>query len=198
MDLIRISGAGLVRFDLDQRILLSLNWEHAIQGNSVYTPPGGGLKAEVEGRAYLNGLGATQWEDEDTLRFCLPSGNFDYFETWFRKQTQREITPFRELMEEFVYEGDISATLEEVDVSLDYQKTIKPLPYLSDRTEQSVLTQRIFEIYGGQFSSDYQLKIERKLAEEVPTLVLVTANEIRNQRTKSGLAIGKSSLALLD
>src|SRR3989344_7204910 len=110
----RISCAGLVRIDIDGKLLATLNKNRLQKGVPVYTPPGGSYHCLGKStRAYLKehlGLVSEQGMD---LRFRLQGSpeqrkhTLEQFSLWFASRQGRETNPSRELYEELVCEDPI-------------------------------------------------------------------------------------------
>ncbi len=192
---IRISAASLNKICFDDRYLLILNKNRLEKGDTVYTPVGGAIKVDNEGKKYLAQLGAN-FEDDNDLRLSIPKYNLPKFEEWFRKRENRETSPFRELEEELVKESGLLNSLSKKDVEFYYLGNYQ-MKETTDRTgHEGEETLRYLEVYYTLLSDEKKKEILNKV-EKNDLVSLVTKEEIMNGMMKDGILIGSNALPLI-
>src|SRR3989344_1803016 len=97
---LRVSCAGLVRIELDGKILATLNQQRFKQSIYLYTPPGGSFHYQGRStKAYLRETLGLQFQHGRDLRFLLPKDSkerdksLELFASWFSSRQGRETTP---------------------------------------------------------------------------------------------------------
>ncbi|MFA4905264.1 MAG: hypothetical protein WC645_02040 [Candidatus Margulisiibacteriota bacterium] len=195
---IRISAANLARIRVEDRNILILNRNRLKKGQRVLTPFGGAIEFELSARPFLAGLGAA-FEKGADLRLVIPQERLPVFERWFYLRQEREVSPFRELMEELVEEEAILPQLSTDQVAAQFLWTAKPPQGLTDRAgSEGVLTQRYLEIFEVTLVPGVHNQIIKALAAPEAKLMAVTQQEILAGQTADGKTeIGSVSKYLL-
>lgn len=103
MNKIRVSCAGFAKININGKYLLLRNKRNFKNGETVYTPIGGGIKFLPNAVDFLNSIGGVL-EKEDDLRIHIDTENYNIFKDWFLSKKDRETTIFREMREELVDE----------------------------------------------------------------------------------------------
>jgi hypothetical protein len=194
---LRISAACLARVELDDKLLVGLNKKRLEVGRKVYTPFGGALEFYNSARPFLDSLGV-DYEKGDDLRFRISADKWTQFEEWFDRRKDREISPYRELREEFVEEELVFPTMPEEAYSLDGLVTVKPKREATDRPgQEGVMTQRIFEVHRVLFVPNYESMVREALAKDDTRLALITQDEIRSGKTLGGIEVASNCAPLI-
>ena len=195
---VRVSCSNLVRVNLDGKIVLSVNRARASKGLRVYSPIGGVLTANTQGLEYLKGQLDCEFGKENAdLRFRMDDSRLPDFEEWFFSYTGRELSPYRELCEEFVDEERVFPSLPLSTMDLEKIVDVEERKVTDKPGDEGTLTQRYFEVWGLEFSDAYQEIVRDNLKNPDATLLLTTEQEIRNLRSITGYEIRDSSLALI-
>lgn len=193
---IRISVAGLARIKFEDKFLLGLNKSRLNAGKKIYTPFGGALEFYASVRPFLLSIEAI-FEKGNDLRFSLPEHRLSEFEGWFYKRIQREISPYRELREEFVDEEKIFSGLSEDKINSEYLITTTEVVVTDKPGQEGRLTKRFFEIYNVTFSEEYKEKIITDLKQSDTHLGLLTEKKILSGMSDSGIEIAPSCKSLI-
>ena len=195
MERIRISAATIVRIELNGKLLLGLNKKRRLAGRNVYTPFGGGLEFHESARPFLESLEAVFVSGND-LRLMISEDKLPVFEKWFNQRQHRELSPYRELLEELVDEEKVLPELPENEITLEYLLS-KAERAITDRPgQEGSLTQRYYEVYKAKFSSAYEQMIRLALVKSDTHLALVTEQEILAE-SASGVKIGSNCIPLI-
>tara|TARA_Y100000310_G_C20512556_1_gene729578 strand:+ start:350 stop:949 length:600 start_codon:yes stop_codon:yes gene_type:complete len=195
-DLIRVSAANLAKISLDNKFLVALNKSRLKKGIQVYTPFGGAIEFSGNAGQYLQSLGAN-FEKGNDLRFIFSKDKLEEFEAWFNTKQDRETTPYRELQEELVKEEKVLNALEESALTMQYLGTSKETATTDRPGQEGQLTQRYLEIFDVGFAPEYQETLENATHQEESRLALVTAEEIEQGKTNSGLEIATNCIPLI-
>jgi hypothetical protein len=196
MNNIRISAAGLIKMELDGKLLIALNRIRLQTGSKVYTPFGGALEFHESARAYLQSLGAV-FEGGNDLRLTLPEAKLPEFENWFYQRINRECSPYRELKEELVDEEMVLLDLPYDALGLEYLTTLINRDITDRPSQEGKVTQRFFEIYGATFIPEYEQMLRTALAKPDTHLRLVTEREIVARVSDSGIEIATNCKPLI-
>lgn len=188
MSRIRMVASGIVRINLDGKVLLLLNKARLNAGKKVYVSIGGALKFYESARPFLTQLSAV-FEKGNDIRLALEEERLPEFEKWFYAQKDREISPYREVREELVDEEKALKILPESGVTLEYMATVVERNITDRPGQEGRLTQRYFEINRATFSPAYEQELRAALAKPDSHLTLATEDEILAGRTNSGIKI---------
>jgi hypothetical protein len=170
-----------------ENFLFVLNKSRLAAGKKVYTPFGGAIKFYESAKSFLDSLGVVYEKDND-LRFTISEDKLPEFEKWFYSRKDREILPYRELVEELVEEEKVLPSLPPDAVNFKYLRTITEITITDRPGQEGRATKRYLEIYEASFKPEYQQAI-RKALKYNQHLALVTEREILAGVSDSGIKI---------
>jgi len=185
----------------DGRYGLLINKNRLKRGERVLTPIGGALELTEQGQANLIsklGLKNEDFEKGLDLRFQLSDDCVGEYVAWFLSGQDRERDPMRELSEEWVEEADL-LNVDQLDGA-----TWSVVGYAQERVattrtgQEGKTTFRIAEIYEVHLSPETLEHLEALANDSECLLQFVTAEEIQQGKTESGVEIGTNSVGLLD
>ena len=153
----RISSAALcIINDAHGRYLLGVNKARAAYGKHIYMPIGGALR--YYDPALLDSFGAVpEKPGKPDLRVYIKGEAIESYREWFysRDTDGREVTPFRELREEFVDEYRVLDSLQPVDVEMRFLHVYEGQA-TTDRNGSTggALTTYLHDIFQVRFTSE--------------------------------------------
>ena len=197
---LRVSCAGLVKIEIQGKLLGIINKKRLAAGVTIYTPPGGSY--HYQGRAtrhYLQDALVLTFEEGRDLRFSLPGDPdqrlqiLDSFNSWFKSGQGRETVPSRELYEELIGEEGV--------LSLE-QNSFPKLSHLSEKQKHvrlreassrpghiGVITEYFFELFQAHLTKHSRKALLQGLKQRYPMVRLLALDEILMEKTKDSLQI---------
>lgn len=187
----RVSAAALAVIKIDGDYLMCLNKRKREKGIEEYSYFGGCLKFHNPARNFLSGLGA-EFESGDDLRLKIPNSSLDDFMTWYNSGIDREVTVYRELLEEIVEEEKL---LDDLDLD---KCDIKPIREdirndYSEEYSKNNFTTYLINYYFVKFEPEVELNIKDSLKSH-PSGRLILPDELEKRLTSDLIGINKFSL----
>ncbi|MCQ3931060.1 MAG: hypothetical protein DPW16_11430 [Chloroflexi bacterium] len=143
---VRVSCGSMCRLMVEESYLLLLNRNRRRKGIYELSPVGGAIQVQnVQALAPFE----ARLENPDTrdLRFSMRSEHLDVFGVWFRKRKERELDPFREILEELVDESGVLAALRPEDLRMDFVKIVQDSKQTMRQGKTGIFTHYFFEIF---------------------------------------------------
>lgn len=166
----------------------------------VLSPIGGGLEFEPTGRAYLEGLGATDFEGGNDLRFRIADDRVDLVADWFARRVQRELWVMRELREELV--DEVGALVAD-DLIGATESLVNSARYY-DETKRSTAVERrtayLGEVFEVRLPAHTLLKLRAAAQEPIDNrwVYFASKDEIVAGKTTDGVSIGRISYYVVE
>lgn len=179
----RVSCAGLIRIDLEDKILAILNRDKLKKGISIYSPPGGAYY--YQGRTtkkFLQDLGFIFEKGRD-LRLTGEgsaadrSYRLEEFARWFHLRHGRELKPSRELYEELVREETLLTLQNNGFPRLTHSAVYRFREHISRSGQDGTLTEYFFEVFKAHLTRYSRALIHSGLKRS-PSVRLLTVDEI--------------------
>lgn len=193
---VRISISYLYRIKINDKYLL-------ISGNKIdqFQPIGGVYKCYDSFKSIMEDLGARpedtgKFYEKGDLRLIVKGKKIDRFIHWFYTNKNREISVYREFVEEIINDYDFPiSTL--ADVEIEFIKRIAPKITYSQHFQIDEMM--IYDIYELRLKEKHELQI-KDIVEKSENLVLVSGNDIGRgclEHNKKSKQIGKHAKFVL-
>ena len=179
----RISSAALVLCEIDGKYLqiMSLT-KFAATGKRKYSPLGGALEMNDEGRKTLEEMGAEFLEGDD-LRIRLDEDQYPAYRDWFLTGEGREQGPVREIIEELTKEHPVFEELSEDDFTLESIGINERQKKVERPGFEGELTFSIQEFYVLTFDAEAEKTLKNYCAEHGNDGVALVSDEERVAKT---------------
>lgn len=173
---IRTSVSYLYRIKIDNKYLL-------IEGNKIdqFQPIGGVYKTydsfkDIKDKLEARPEDEKRFYEKDDLRLILKGQNVSKFISWFSEKRNREISVYREFIEEVISDYGLPIDMLK-DIEIEFIKRITPKISFSDYFgEQELMIYDIFEL---RVNNEHETLLKTAIDED-SGLVLVSGDEIKH------------------